>query len=86
MTQEAQFLAAEPDEPQLVQRVHVLHLLSDVQDRRGAGSIVEHALAVDRVQVRIDDQDVILVATLGFRDDVVVGEVRLDDRVNTRGS
>ena len=63
-SQQAELFAAEPDEPQLVQRLDVLHLLGDVQDRRGAGGIVEHARPVNRIQVRIDDYDVVLVAAL----------------------
>ena len=78
--EQAQLLAAEPDEPQLVARGDVLHLLGDVEDRRGAGGVVEHPRAVDRVQVRVDDHDVVLVAALRLRDHVVVGGVRLDDR------
>src|SRR4051812_22187481 len=54
--QQAQLLAAEPDEPELVPRVDLPHLLRDVEDRRRAGRVVEHPGAVDRVQVRVDDR------------------------------
>ena len=62
--QKAQLLAAKPDEPQLVRCVYVLQHLGDVQDRRGARRVVEHARSVDRVKVRVDDQDMVRVATL----------------------
>jgi hypothetical protein len=78
--EQAQLLPAEPDEAQLVQRVDVLHLLGDVEDRRGAGRVVQDPGSVDRIQVGIDDQDVVLVAALGFGDDVVVIGVGLDNR------
>src|SRR5258707_9614984 len=53
-SQETQFLTAEPDETQLVQRVDVLHHLSDIQDRRGTRRVVQHSDAVNRVQVLVD--------------------------------
>ena len=38
--------------------------------------------AVDRVEVRVDDDDVVRVAALGLGDDVVVVAVRVDDRLD----
>ena len=81
-TEQSQLLAAEPDEAKLVQRRDVLHLLGDVEDRRGAGRIVEHSGAVDRVEVGVDDDDVVLVSALRVRDDVPIGPVEIDDRVD----
>ena len=52
-------------------------MLGDVEDRRGTGRVVEHAGAVDRVEVRVDDEDVVRVAALGVGDDVVVVGVRV---------
>ena len=62
--QQAQFLAAEPDEAQLVPRMDLPHHLGDVEDRGRTGRVVEHAGAVDRVEVRVDDEDVVRVAAL----------------------
>ena len=80
----AELLAPEPDEPQLVERMDLAHLLGDVQDRGRARAVVEHAGAVDRVEVRVDDHDVARVAALGLRDDVPVGAVRVDDLVDAQ--
>src|SRR5260221_47116 len=78
-SQETQFLTAEPDETQLVQRVDVLHHLSDIQDRRGTRRVVQHSGAVNRVQVRVDNQDMVFVTALCLGDNVVVVGVRVDD-------
>ena len=83
--EQAELLAAEPDEAQLVAGVGVLQLLGDVEDRGRARGVVEHPGAVDGVQVGVDDEDVVRVAALGVGDDVPVGAVRVVDGLDVDG-
>ena len=83
--EQAELLAAEPDEAQLVAGVGVLQLLRDVQDRGRARGVVEHPGSVDGVQVGIDDEDVVRVAAPGVGDDIPVGPVRVVDELDVDG-
>src|SRR6266699_6881810 len=51
----SQLLATEPDEAQLVRRSDVLYLLGDVEDGRRTRRVVQHSLAVNRIQVRSEE-------------------------------
>jgi hypothetical protein len=83
--EQAELLAAEPDEAQLVAGVGVLQLLGDVEDRGRARRVVEHPGSEDGVQVGVDDQDVVRVAALGVGDDIPVGTVRVVDGLDVDG-
>src|SRR6266699_1056998 len=76
----SQLLPTKPDEAQLVRRSYVLHLLGDVEDGRRTRRVVQHSLAVNRIEVGIDDNHVVWVAAFRLGDDVVVGSVILLDR------
>ena len=61
--EQAGLLRAEPDEAHRVARLDLLHLLGDLEDRARAGAVVVDAGAVlDAVEVRADDDDVVVAA------------------------
>src|SRR5215218_1141269 len=69
--QQAVLLRAEPDEADLVARLHLADLVRDLEDRRRAGPVVVDARArADAVEMRAYDDDVVRIAVGRLRDHV----------------